>query len=120
MADTTEKEINVTLDEKGVPVWKDAKGNFIPGLQREHFVNEETKKIDSQHCWKQFYLYQVEFKKARAAAFQAKTDALLEEAKLYAEKSENVGKELSQEDKDKLKLAKLEKAIEAQKKSMGL
>lgn len=123
MADTKEKEekeINVTLDNGGVPIWKDDNGKFIPGLQREHFVNAETKAEDPIHCWKQFYLYQVEFKKARAEAFQVKTDALLEEAALYKEKAEMVGQELSPEQKAEAKLEKLEKAIAAQKKSMGL
>lgn len=113
------EEISITVDEKNCPIWKDEKGNAISGLKREHFINEEAKKIDSKHCWKQFYLYMVEFKKARTAAFQEKTDSLAAEIVAYQEKADNVGKTLSKEDQDKAKLASLEKKIAALKAGMA-
>lgn len=100
--------------KNGILQWKTEKG-ILGGLERADFLPEKGKGMSAetkQEALRQFFLYMVTCKAERASVFQAKADALMESSKEYAQKAENVGKELSEEDKLKARKARLLKQLE--------
>ena len=113
------KEVTITTNEKNIPIWKNEDGSLVQGLEKKMFLNENVAQEDKNEAKKAFYMYMKEYKLAKATVAQARVDSYKEAAEEYQQKHDEVGKELTEEQKAVNKLSKLEKQIQAAKAALA-
>jgi len=108
----TEKEVQIIMDAKGIPVWNSEKDGLVKGLSKADFIkNPKIKEGDKREALSEYWKWWTAGKVEKLAFFKQKvidTEEAIEQGKMNAEMAL---RELTEMEKHEAKLAKFEKMM---------
>lgn len=107
MAKNEVAEVELAVNEKNIPIWKDENG-IVQGLQKSHFLNEEVKASDRKEAEVAFCEYQIAGKKERHQKTMERAQGYLDSIEEYEARIDELKNGVSEE----TKLTRQKKALE--------